>query len=264
MEPTPELPKERSRTRPPPGRELPVPGRRPGAPRPPPATARRAVRRRHPPHLRRLGVGAVDVPSTSPRSRLAASAGRGGLAVGADAHRLGSARVAPRRSDPSPARAGAARGHPGRGHRVGSGRTARPPVWHRRRRPSGSLRRRSHRDPGHAPPRRPGAAARAAAPRSRRRAGVGNRRGGLDRALRLRRVPRPTAGPARGHVCRGVAGACEAHHARPGVRAGASPCSCGSRSSTCSSCRLPSSPGLSCTVRWFQPEPCLEGPIPGG
>jgi hypothetical protein len=28
--------------------------------------------------------------------------------------------------------------------------------------------------------------------------------------------------------------------------------------------RLPSWPGLSCTVRWFQQEPCLEGPIPGG
>ena len=39
----------------------------------------------------------------------------------------GAARVAPRRGDLSPARAGAARGHPGRGHRVGSGRTARPP-----------------------------------------------------------------------------------------------------------------------------------------
>ena len=53
---------------------------------------------------------------------------------------------------------------------------------------------------------------------------------GLDRALRLRRVPRPTAGPARGHLCRGAAGACEAHRARAWGSGWCSTVSCGSRS----------------------------------
>ena len=185
------------------------------------ATAGAALRRRHPPRSSCSGAG-----RSGPGSR-GCSSGSGRIRQGAvgwlwqaDAGRLGRAGVAPRRGDPSPARARAARGLPGRGHRVGSGRTARPPGWHRPRRRSGALR-------GGAGPRSgsfSSSSARAlllglqllvpAATPLWAAAGVG-----LDRAVRLCRVPRPTSGPPRGVVCRGAAGACEAHRARPRVRA---------------------------------------------